>query len=891
MATAADTLLLRTKLHPPQLDDGRVARPRLLESFCKHPDCLLTLVAAPAGYGKSILVAEWTVASGRPSAWICLDDSDNDLQLFVRYLVAAVESMFPESCPQTSSLIEAAELPSVRVLAGQLANEMDAIGEPCTLVLDDYHEIRESAIHDLVGELLRHPPSNVHWVIATRRDPPLPLASLRASYRMNEIRFADLKFSADETALLMGRIFGQALSEATMARIAELSEGWVAGLQLVGLAARYQPNPELFLSGLSGSIREIQDYLISEVLSRETPEFRRCILKTSVVERFSASFCEGVCDHSSDCPLAGEGMMKRLDDTGAFMIPLDPQGEWYRYHHLFRDLLRRQLKKEMSGEEIADLHTRASHWFEGLESIEEAIAHALKGGDPEAAAAIVEEHRRHEFNEDRWHVVERWLRLLPSDIVSSRPRLLLCEAIVAHCRFQVEKIPALIERAESLLTDQVAEPSVLGEIAYLRGIVEYWTGEAEQSRRHFEEALSLAGELRSIGAEAELMLGLAQCMCGEKTASIEGLEKRIREIDRAEIYLNSRLVAGLVFIHLITGNPPRARSEAEHLWQLVKGNGLRNTEAWASYFLGCAHLQANDLDAAATHFSAACEHPYVLETRAFFDAAGGLALTRQLLGHSDAAAEAVKELEEFAREQGDHQYLPMVHSCRARISLLRGDLPSAIKSASLISEEPSPAGLFLWLIVPPLTKARVLIASGSPRDLREATDLLQEIRSMAESCHFTGQTIEVSVLEALLLEKNGRTEDALTAMQSALALAKPGGFIRPFTEAGAALAPLLKRIVQMDGDSGFVPRILSIVDGAETDKKPRQTDQPLIEPLTVREIDVLQLVAKRLYDKEIADQLSISPGTVKTHLKHIYRKLDVGNRRHAAERAQELGIL
>lgn len=883
--------LVITKLHRPQLPASYQRRQRLLDELEGNRELPLVLIAAPAGYGKSALVAEWTAVKDHPAAWVCLDDSDNDLRVFVRYVVAAVESMFPESCPLTSSVIEVPELPSVRVLAGQLGNELDAIGEAFTLVLDDYHEIKESAIHDFLSEILRHPPLNVQWLITTRLDPPLPLASLRARNLLGEVRFDDLQFSATETAQLMVEIIGHPLSAATLSRVVKMTEGWVAGMQLVGVASRHQADPEAFLCGLRGNIREVQDYLISEVLSRETPEFRKCILKTALVDRFSTSFCKAVCEGCDNCALAGEGMMGKLADTGTFMIPLDAEGEWFRYHQLFRDLLRWKLKQDLDEEELAKMHIRASRWFEGLGSIEEAITHALQAGDPEAAAAIVERHRQKEFDKDRWHVVARWLGLVPKELVWSRPQLLISKGMVAYSRFQLERVPDIVDRVEELIEGQPEDLKLRAEMGFLQGNLEYWTGEAESARQHFEEVLLLAENLSFILGETELILGLARCMCGEQKAAIKALEKRVEQSDPSESYFYSRLVGGLVFIHLVTGNLSRARAEAEHLKQLAKKNKIRNTEAWSSYFLGCSHLHACDLEAAVEAFSEAAAQGYVMEPRAFFDNTAGLALAQQLLGRSEQATKTLETMAAFGRELNDRQHLSLVHSCRARVALLRGDLKVAKESASLIDEVPSPAGLFMWLSCPPITKARVLIAGGSSAELEQAAELLHAIRSQAEACRFTCQEIETTVLEAVVLEKRGRGDEALAAIKSVLILAEPGGFIRPFVEAGETVGVLLKR--EGSNHSPFHDEILNQLQKSKGagDDRVAAPKQPLIEPLTNRELDVLELIGKRLYDKEIADRLCISPGTVKSHLKHIYQKLLVGNRRQAVDKATELGML
>jgi LuxR family maltose regulon positive regulatory protein len=705
-------------------------------------------------------------------------------------------------------------------------------------------------------------------------------------------------------------------------------EGWIVGLHLVGLLLRNQSDPETFLTRLKGGFQQVHDYLLEEVLARQPAGVRDCLLKISLLDRFCAPLVEAICPPDGDpaaAAMTGEDFIQSISRDNLFLIPLDPRGQWFRYHHLFQDLLTQQLKRDHSSQEIRAIHTRASKWFEAHGLATESVEHALAGHDDVGAAQIIEAYRDHEFTADRWYIVERWLAMLPPDIKRDRPKLLLAEAWIATLRHQLARVPKILEQAESLLRGQTPEPTVSGELAFFLGYSDYFDGQAERSRQHLEEAVrQLSGRKTPFLSEAELILGLARCMLGQNEKAVRALEGRIAEVDSSEGQLLSRLIAGLVFIHLICGNMPRARVEAQRLQLVAKKFGMSNTEAWSSYMWACTYLHTGEFEAASRHFAHAVERRYVLEPMAAVDALAGLALAQQLMRLDNEAAETTRRLREFAQELNERQYLSVAHSCEARLSLLRGNVAPAVEWARPLSEPPVPSGLFMWLEAPAITQARVLIAAGSERSLEQATALLGEIRQVSEACRFTCQAIEVAVLETLSLEKRGRADEALAALEEAVVQAEPGGWVRPFFEAGPPMAELLRQLSTQNVPVEFVDRLLAAFPESQPEAAPEvsgvesrpssfpESKHPIagghtyaesraadaatgihssVEPLTNRELDTLQLLAERLYDKEIAKALSISVWTVRTHVRHIFEKLHVGNRRQAVLKAEELGLL
>lgn len=898
----SDVPILKTKLYRPTSPKVLVRRKELLQRLEAGKVLPLTLVSAPAGYGKSQLISSWLEHCEWPFAWFSLDADDADLTQFLTYLVAAVRDVAPGACETTLSMTTAMQMPPVSRLAAALVNELDAFDHPLILVLDDYHQISvESPVNTLLSLLSSRPPLNLHLVIITRRDPPLPMAAMRANGQVNEIGASELRFKPTEVRELLGEAVGLNVSDETLDNLERELEGWVAGLQMVSLAARGRENPDRFLGDLSGGILHMHEYLIQEVIARQPPQLLERLLQCALLDRFCGPLCDALradenAGAQSDYP--GDHFTRSLCEGNLFTIPLDTRGEWFRFHHLFQDLLRSELEKRMRPEQIGAIHSRASQWFESQDFIAESIKHALKAGETTRAAEIVEGHRDDEFLADRWTNVDRWMAMLPAELRRGRPRLLLTEAWIGNMRHQFPRVSASLERVEPMLIGQPAESTLVGELDFFLGYVAYFEGHADQSRQYLEEAVSiLSGRRTPFLAEAQLMLGLARCMTGQQGMAIQTLQHLINEVDQSEAYLGSRFLAGLIFIHMVCGDLYQARIENQRLHLIAKRHGFRMTEAWSYYMWGWSHLHSGELTSGAGYFAQTVELRYVLEPRAAVDALAGLALSQQLLGQDEAAAETTVLLQAYARELNESNYLEVARSCRARLAVLRGDLEPALEWALSTNVEPQVSELFLWMEAPAITRARVLVVAGREADLIKGAELLRTIREQTEAAGFTCQSIEVAVLHSLLLDRQGKTENALQSLRETIAAATPGRWVRPFVELGAPMAALLERLAQQAGMTGHMRRILDRFGERQTQPQDAVADQTRSstrkprwsgEPLTNRELDILELVARRLQNKEIAGRLFVSPETVKTHLKHLYQKLGVSNRREAAAKAGEI---
>jgi LuxR family maltose regulon positive regulatory protein len=909
--------LIRTKLHRPRVLEDIVCRGRLHTLMDRGLETTLTLVSAPAGYGKSVLVSHWADSVVYPVAWISLDESDSDLTQFLDYLAAAVDEALPGACPALKDLAGAGHLPPIEHLAGRLINDLDGLDRRLVLCLDDFHRIAPtSTVHELLSLLLKHPPRQLHLVLIGRRDPPLPIWMLRAASMVNEVRMQDLRFLEEEVAELLTKTTSTAVDAEAIRQLHDEVEGWAAGLRLASLAMRRMQDTERLLTHLRGGIQQAQDYLLHEVLSQQPVQSRQCLLRASIFRRFCPALIKAVCapELPAEASTGGETVGSLLGSE-LFTIGLDAHGEWFRFHQLFQQLLRAELAATSTEGEIADLHLRASAWLEGQNLVSESIEHALAANDTTRAAELVERHAQTEFAEDRWYVIERWLAMLPNQVHRGRPRLLLIEAGVRNLQHQLARVPPLIDEAEALLVaDGSAEPdpAVTALIAHLRGFLAYYEGAGERSLRYLEEAVgSLAGERTWFSCDAEMFLALARCMVGQQDRALASLRAALKAADGSQPFLQSRLLGGLTFAHLLGGELLAARLQAQRLAYLATKQDMRLNKAWSQYFLGCTYLHAAELANAADRFEHAAAMRHLLEPLAAVDAMASLALTKALMGRQDQAATVCDQLARFAQELDEGDCLAVAHSIRARVALLRGETAAADQwvLATDMDTEPAPHNLFCWSEVPQLTAARILIGEGATTGLERALDLLAAVRKLAAECRFQCQLIEVAVLEAVALERQGNPERAGAALDEAISLARPDGWLRPFIESGAPLRDRLARLAEAGAEGAFIKRILHGLEPEQPNaaKHPAPTRQPgitsnspdpptavetpLVEPLTNRELDIVELLADRLQSKEIAEKLFISAHTVNAHLKRIYRKLDVTSRREAVARAVQAGLI
>ncbi|MCP4691896.1 MAG: transcriptional regulator, partial [Desulfobacterales bacterium] len=464
--------LLRTKLHRPRVARNHLHRRRLLDRLDQYLQRPLTLVSAPAGYGKSTLLACWLETSDIPGAWVSLDKNDNNPRLFLAYLLDAVQMLFPGAVQHTMALLNSTQFPPINVLAHSLINELDRIDNPFSLVLDDYHAINDKTVHGLIAELLQHPPAALRLTLSSRVDPPFALTRFRAKGQMGEIRVRDLRFSPEETGSFLEGLLGAPVDGVVAASLTEKTEGWVTGLRLASHFSGRRSDLDRIIANLPVENRYVTDYLLDEVLANQPEEIQEYLLATAIPDRFCASLCDAMCIPgvgSWECTMGGRRFLEWLEKSDLFVISMDEEGRWFRYHHLFQNLLLIRLKLRFDKDAIQTLYGRASGWFAENNLIDDALRYALAAGDVSSAARLVEKNRHAPLDEGKWHILERWLLQLPDDIVGRRPELLLAKAWVLNFQFALWAIPPVLVEIEMLLGEEATE-SVRGEIDFFNGL-------------------------------------------------------------------------------------------------------------------------------------------------------------------------------------------------------------------------------------------------------------------------------------------------------------------------------------------------------------------------------------------------------------------------------------
>lgn len=906
-------LILRTKLHRPPIARDHVHRGNSLSRLSRHLQRPLALVSAPAGYGKSTLVSCWLEACDVPGAWVSLDEHDNDLRLFLSYVVAAIRNIFPTACAETLSRLRGEDLPPVSALAGSLINELDQIEKAFILVLDDYHLIRVKRVHELIAKLLHHPSAFMHLVLIGRRDPPLPLASLRAKGQMIEIRTRDLRFSLGETAAFLKQVTGAPVDDDVAAILEEKTEGWVTGLRLAALSYSHRKDFKAILTDLPVENRYVMDYVITEILSHQPPAVQEYLLKTAVLSRFCAPLCDAVCCADAETAaldINGHEFLELLDNTNLFVIPLDDEQKWFRYHQLFQALLKRQLKQRLNAQDIVKLYKRASAWFAENGYIEEALSHAHESGDNEAAARLVKLHRHEIMNREQWYQLNRWLQRFPTDFIRQHPDLWLAKAWVVQRQARYSELFAILDGLEDSVSKSnhgsSANKIFRGEVQALKSFQYYATARGELSATAARAALNnLPARYYSIRGFALMVQSAALQMQGDPGQSRRVVLEALQQEEASIAVYKNILLITLCFTSWIAADLKSLKQTADQLLKHGQKYDLPESIAFGRFFTGILHYQRNELNLAERLLAPVVGSPGAGEPAAptiitRCQSSIALSLTYQAMGRANDAIEIIESVIGYMLETGNADLLEICQAFRADLALRQGHAAEADFWARKTT--PTPLAPAFRFYNPHLTLPKILLGRRTAESLSEADTLLCRMVDFYASIHSTRVLIDVLVLQTLLRAARGDESEALEKLAQALALAEPGGFIRPFLDQGPEMADLLGRLVKQNPALKYAGQISAAFRSGKTESFSYRSDDPnrprssfpgesLIEPLTNREIEVLRMLAKGGSNNDIAGSLFISPETVKRHLFVIYRKLEVKNRHQAVISAKSLGIL
>ena len=905
--------ILRTKLHRPPIGGPHLHREHLLDRLNNGLYRPLTLISAPAGYGKSTLVSCWLQACDVLGAWVSLDENDNDLRLFLTYLVSAIQQISPGACANTRSILAVDTLPPVATVARSLINELDQIENAFIIALDDYHLIRDQNIHKLIAELLHHPSPLMHLVLIARRDPSLPLTALRARGQMTEMRTRDLRFTLEETLDFLQQVTGAHVDSSVAAILEEKTEGWVTGLRLAVLSIKDQRDIKGSLTRLPMENRYVTDYVVTEILSHHPPAIQTWMLKTSVLSRFCAPLCDAVCGSGTDLVesgLNGSGFVKLLENANLFIIPLDEERKWFRYHHLFQALLKRQLEQRLNAEKIVKLHQRASAWFAENGYIEEAMSHAHEIGDKETAARLVKHHRHDIMNQEQWYQLNRWLQRFPPEFIQQHPDLLLAKAWTFQRQARYSELFAILdglETTESISNKKYTDDSILwGEVQVLKSFQHYATARGELSATAAREALSrLPARYHSVRGAALVFLSAALQMRGDPEQAQRVVLESLQQEEASIAVYKTSLLAALCFTSWIAADLNSLKQAADQLLKHGQKCDLPETIAIGRFFNGILHYQRNDLNLAERFLAPVAGTPgtgklIVPTVVTYCQSSFAISLTYQAIGLTEKARRIIESVSGYMLETGNADLMELCDVFRADLALRQGHVAEAdLWARKAPNIKLAPAYRFY---TPHLTLPRVLLARRTAKSLSEADALLSRMHDYYASIHSTHVLIDVFVLQAMVHVAQGNESQALEKLAEALALAEPGGFIRPFLDQGSKMADLLSRLKKQNPTLQYARKILAAFDSGKTESISDPSDdpsqslsifpgEPLIEPMTNREIEVLRELAKGMSNKEIAKSLFISPGTVKKHLYTTYHKLGAKNRYQAVIKAKSIGIL
>ena len=890
--------LIQTKLYRLKGAGDLIERSHLLAYINQRCDRPFLLVSAPAGFGKTTLVGQWLDQAAHPAAWVSVDEDDNDLIVFLSYVVAALQTLFPEAGVATQSLLNAPQRPPPDHLTTTLINEINTLPRPFILVLDDYHQITHPDIHQFITALLKHPPPQMHLVMITRQDPPMPLSRLRATQRMTELRMDDLRFTAAEIQNYLKLNLGVDVSPETASMLIERTEGWAVGLHLACLTLQRQHNRASFLETFQGTDRYIMEYLVDEVLSNQSKATQLFLLYTSILERFCTPLANALIealsvDKRSEAWSSDENILAQMQTANLFVVSLDNQGNWFRYHHLFRDLLLHKLTAETTAADRAALHQAAGNWLAQHDFIDEALRHFFAANDTAAAARLVARQRYALLNGAQWQRLEKLLSRFSPATLDQYPVLLMLNTWLIYQHSRWAEIPAALERLEAALAQAALTPEEIeqlqGEMNALQSLLLYHAAVdpkncLTQARQALEKS---APQLWMVRIMARLYMAAALQMMGDTQQAYAAIYRGFEEEETQSDSFKAALIMTVCYIYWLEADLPgmaQAAKECITLSQKTDSPGILNH----GYLnLGQVCYQQNDLTAAEQHFAAVVQQPYLSYGDCLASSACGLALTYQIQGRADEARAVLETVGRFMLETGNTTLMPQIQAFQAELALCQGRVAAAGKWAAQLDPIPpmSPTYGFFW---PHLTLAKVWLAQDTPASRRRVADLLDEARTFVESTHNIRFLIEVLALQALLHHALNEPDIALTRLEQALAKAQPGRFIRLFVDLGPPMAHLLRRVKGEDlARQRYVEQLLA----AFAPDKPDVTSPPLAESLTNREMDVLELLAHRLTNKEIADRLYISPLTVKRHTTTIFGKLGVRNRRQAVVRAHALGLI
>ncbi len=894
--------LLRTKFFKPQSQSGLVVRPRLIERLNAGLNRKMTLVSSPAGYGKTTLVSEWLGHINISAGWLSLDEEDNDASRFWNYILAALQSSIADLGESTQRLLQAPQQPPLQAILTTLINEITAFDEQFVLVLDDYHLISNPAIHEGLIFILDHPPPKLHLVLLTRADPPLPIFQLRARGQLTELRQEDLRFTSEETAQFLNDLMALDLTDEDVSALETRTEGWVVGLQLAGLSLQGREDVHQFIQSFTGSHHYLVEYLVEEILRRQPERIQNFLVETSILGRLCGPLCDAVTSGSNS-----DEILQELLRDNLFLIPLDEEHYWYRYHHLFAEVLNGFLIKDLSSEEVLTLHRHASLWHEEFGTLDETIKHTFEAQDIERAADLLNEYIKTRTTSEDLSALLTWISLIPNELIQSRPRLCLMQAWALAFAGDFAAVEPWLQFAEAGAKnnkDKSEGTHMLGNVATLRAFIADRTGDSLRALDFAQKADELLPEDELSGRSMlPYIMGRAYRVVGDLDQASQA-NADMERFGRAagNVMTVSMALCEQATLYKLRGQLGLAADAYHQATKFIKehDDGQFVTRALVELGSGDLSYEQNDLETSTGKVTPVVEYldqlqwggsptdlvlAYTVNARIFL-----------AKGDLNRAAEAIAKAKEARHHYNDFPgFKSIINACQVGLWLRWNDLASAgrwaeeyqsVSNERLLSREQDEINL---------ARVHVLL-----NNYDQTLSILNRLELAAESGGRYGRLIEIYNLRAIAHQGRRENDQALETLRKSLMLASPEGYIRIYLDEGKPMGSLLLYAVERDiwADSPHLKEYVNILleafqrETISVHAEARLTkEQPLVEPLSTRELEVLQMIANGYSNQEIAESLIVSLNTVKKHTSNIYGKLGVSKRTQAVARAQRLGIL
>jgi len=893
--------MLKTKLYRPPLTKEHVYRTRLIKRFEQNMYKPLSLVCAPAGYGKSMLISSWLENCNCKSVWISLTENDNDLKEFLTCLQLAIKNIFPKSLSDLTNLLQIIEQPPTELLIKTLINELDQIKKDFVVVLDDYHYIHDKDIHRVLDVLLQFPPEHIHVVISSRNDPPLLINKLRLHDRINEIRMRELGFNIEEVVSLFQKSHRITLEESEAISLVNKTEGWITSLKLSSLTFNDWKGSKRLLDDFTGDVSSLTNYLFEEVIKKQPSVLRNLIIKISILDRF----CDELLDvflqseeQVNDKGLNGSEILNLLRKSDLFLIMLDREGKWFRFHHEFQYLLQNQLKKKFTVKEIHKLHLDVSDWLMKNEYMEEAIHHALKAGNHEMAVRVLINNRKNIVEKDLWYPLEICLKKFPAQTIDSSPELLIIQTwiYIHHLNY-----PGLVSNIENIekLSKKISIDSIEGELYFFKGYYSMLTYRNSEAEKLLKKAIDkIPQELSHSVGEAEIHYALTLQFNNKKKEALRFIENKINNQTTNSNIRVSRFYIGLALMHLFDANLYMAIDPAVKGKEISYENNFVYTEGWGKYSESLVMFNQGKFMQAEKLFSDLTLKTAGLHTRMVADCFAIMLLHLQISGQQKALVEMIAKFRQFSSIVNNDIIRIVLHSAQSRLALLQGDIDSAIRFIRMVDISADIGIMSVFVEIPRITFCRVLIAEGTNDTLNEAIIKLNGYYDDNDQVCNTYQKIGIKLLLAVAYHKLGKKTTAIENLTACIEMGSLGNWIFPFIEYDETMMELLPLVLSNSkNNTRYIKNILQALEknnGFRKSASISKDDKKAVsisKNLSMRENEILLLVSEGMRNKEIAHKLFVSEGTIKKHLYNMGQKFDTNSRVDLLNKARTLELI